>query len=208
MPNQVILVTGFEPWGKWTRNPSGEVAEELGGESIGDFTLATGVLPVSFGDDVEAAVGLIEAHQPVAVVSVGLGGGSAIRMERVALNLKAGDRGEERILEDGPDAYFTSLPVDQMAARVRRVGIPAVVSYHAGTFTCNHIMCRLRHLAEIVGPGIPSGFIHVPPMPEQVASDSKPEESLAKELIKKGVMEAIAVVVESVGTLAVNPVSK
>lgn len=201
MAEKVIIVTGFEPWGSWTRNPSGEIATELRGESVGGYRLETGVLPVSWDEDVTAAVTLVEHHHPAAVVSLGLGGGTALRMEKVAVNLRGGDDGERLIKEGGPDAWFSSLPVHAMAERSREAGVPAVVSYHAGTFMCNHIMYQLRDYFETWELVIPSGFIHMPPMPEQLVDLPSPGASMPKDLIRKGVVAAIGAVVDSIGNL-------
>jgi pyroglutamyl-peptidase len=198
MANRRILVTGFEPWGQWTRNPSGEIADELNGDRIGGYDLVTGVLPVRFEDDFRAALSLIEHHRPDAVVSLGLGGGPTLRMEKVALNLKGVDGGDVRILEEGPDAWFSALPIEAMVRRCREADVAAVVSYHAGTFMCNHIMYRLRQMAEGVGPDIPTGFIHLPPMPEQVGGVGEAL-GMPKPLIKKGVMESLAALAETLG---------
>src|SRR5207253_1688336 len=43
-----ILVTGFEPFGPWQRNPSGETARHLDGSTIIDAEITGLVLPVSF----------------------------------------------------------------------------------------------------------------------------------------------------------------
>ena len=43
-----ILVTGFEPFGRWQRNPSGETALHLNGTVVGGAKISGLRLPVSF----------------------------------------------------------------------------------------------------------------------------------------------------------------
>jgi pyroglutamyl-peptidase len=42
------------------------------------------------------------------------------------------------------------------------------VSYHAGTYVCNHVFYAARHEIELLGSNAKCGFIHVPWLPEQV----------------------------------------
>ena len=55
-----------------------------------------------------------------------------------------------------------------MTKNVHEHGLPAYISYTAGTFVCNDIMYRLLHLIETKFPTIRGGFIHVPFSPDQV----------------------------------------
>ena len=52
------------------------------------------------------------------------------------------------IREDGETAYFTSLPVKAMVQRMRDAGIPAAVSYTAGTYVCNYLLDTLLYLID------------------------------------------------------------
>ena len=69
-----VLVTGFEPWDKWDRNPSGEVAEELDGQSVCGAQVVSAVLPVVYGEDTRIVLPLIDHPRPNVVLSLGLGG--------------------------------------------------------------------------------------------------------------------------------------
>ncbi len=163
-----ILVTGFEPWGKWSRNPSGEIAESLAGQSVGPYELVTGVLPVAFGGDIAEVRTLIELHRPEAVLSLGLSGAArALQVERVAVNLKVEEGEDLPVVEGGPAAYFATLPTREMVDFINERGIEAGFSYSAGTFLCNHIMFSVLHFLESQKMNTPAGFIHLPPVPEQ-----------------------------------------
>ena len=164
-----ILVTGFEAFDKSALNPSAEIVKALKGDD-----LVTAILPVVFGQASSKLKELIELHKPTAVLCLGLAvGRSEITPERIAINLddariadNAGNQPlEQKIMADGPDGHFSTLPIEKMVASMKAAGIPASISLSAGTFVCNHIFYVLQdYLKE---SNIPSGFMHVPLMDEQ-----------------------------------------
>jgi len=183
-----ILVTGFEPWGEWRSNPSGDAAASLDGERIGDADVVSAVLPVIHDGDTAITFPLIEKHQPSAVVSLGLGSSPCLNLERVAVNLKGDD---EPIILAGPDAYFATLPTRSMADAIIDGGVPARLSYHAGTFLCNHIMYNVLHYLRETRRTIPAGFIHVPPTPQLVVGKRQIGPSMSLEIIREGTFLAL-----------------
>ena len=164
-----ILVTGFEPFATSSLNPSGEIVKAL----IGD-DLVTAILPVVFGQASAQLRELIDLHKPSAVLCLGQAEGrSELTPERIAINLvdariadNAGNQPlEQRIMTDGPDGYFSTLPIEKMVASMKAAGIPASISLSAGTFVCNHIFYVLQDYLK--DSAIKSGFMHVPLMDEQ-----------------------------------------
>ena len=164
-----ILVTGFEAFDKSALNPSGEIVKALKGDD-----LVTAILPVVFGQSSSQLLELIDLHKPSAVLCLGLAvGRSEITPERIAINVddariadNVGNQPlEQRIIADGPDGHFSTLPIEKMVTAMKAAGIPASISLSAGTFVCNHIFYVLQdYLKE---SNIPSGFMHVPLMDEQ-----------------------------------------
>ena len=164
-----ILVTGFEPFATSSLNPSGEIVKAL----IGD-DLVTAILPVVFGQANSQLRELIDLHKPTAVLCLGQAEGrSMMTPERIAINLdsariadNAGNQPlEQRIIADGPDGHFSTLPIEKMVASMKAAGIPASISLSAGTFVCNHIFYVLQDYLK--DSSIKSGFMHVPLMDEQ-----------------------------------------
>lgn len=168
-----LLITGFDPFGDHDRNPSWEAVRQLP-DQIGDHTLCKLNIPTVYA---QAADTVIEAAGDIAadtVICVGLAGGrDAVTPERIAVNIRdaripdnAGRhcRGE-RICPDGPAAYFSTLPVEEMAQAIRDAGIPAAVSNTAGTYVCNDVLYSLLHHFD--GTAVRCGFIHVPNIPQQ-----------------------------------------
>lgn len=164
-----ILLTGFEAFDKSALNPSAEIVKGLNGDD-----LVTAILPVVFGQASSKLKELIRLHKPTAVLCLGLAvGRSEITPERIAINLddariadNAGNQLlEQRIIADGPDGYFSTLPIEKMVASMKAAGIPASISLSAGTFVCNHIFYVLQDYLK--DSSVKSGFMHVPLMDEQ-----------------------------------------
>ena len=164
-----ILITGFEAFDKSALNPSAEIVKALKGDD-----LVTAILPVVFGQASSKLKELIELHKPTAVLCLGLAvGRSEITPERIAINLdnaripdNAGNQPlEQKIMVDGPDGHFSTLPIEKMVTSMKAAGIPASISLSAGTFVCNHIFYVLQDYLK--DSSIKSGFMHVPLMDEQ-----------------------------------------
>ena len=171
------LVTGFEPFGGDRINPALEAAERLPAR-IGDLALTTRILPTAFGRALDLLAHAMSAAEPDIVLGLGLAGGrAALSLERVAINIEdaripdnEGRQPIDRpIVEDGPAAYFATLPIKAAAAALRRAGLPAMVSNTAGTFVCNHVYYGMLHLAATRRPAARCGFLHLPYLPEQAA---------------------------------------
>jgi pyroglutamyl-peptidase len=172
------LVTGFEPFGGDTVNPA-EEAVQLLRSRIGNLEVATSVLPASFAQSAAALVRAIESTRPDIVLCVGQAGGRvALSLERVAINVQDAripdnDRAQPidvPVVPRGPAAYFATLPIKAAVAALRQAGLPAEVSNTAGTFVCNHILYSLMHIAAQGGHRFRGGFLHIPLLPEQAAT--------------------------------------
>ena len=164
-----ILLTGFEPFGKASSNPSGEIVKQISGENI-----ITAILPVAYAQSAERLLALIAEHNPDVVICLGQAEGrKEITPERVAINLddaRLADnegvmRNDVKILEDGPDAYFSTLPIKEIVEEIKATGVPASVSLSAGAFLCNHVFYIAQN--KFAGTKVRSGFVHVPLMDEQ-----------------------------------------
>ena len=164
-----VLLTGFEPFGKASSNPSGEIVKQISGDNI-----ITAILPVAYAQSAERLLALIAEHNPDVVICLGQAEGrTQITPEKVAINLdeaRLADnegvlRNDVKILEDGPDAYFSTLPIKEIVEAIKAAGVPAAVSLNAGAFLCNHVFYVAQN--KFAGTKIRSGFVHVPLMDEQ-----------------------------------------
>jgi pyroglutamyl-peptidase len=202
---KTILLTGFEPFGGESLNPSEEISRQLHGTVIARHQVVGGLLPCVFGVAIKELKHLIQLHDPVLIVGLGQAGGRAeITPERVALNVddariadNAGQQPVDRpIVKDGPAAYWSTLPIKAIVQALRKRGIPASISQTAGTFVCNNAFYGLMH--ELRGQTkIRGGFIHVPFLPEQTVLKSAPgttvQPSLPLETMTRAVVAAIEV---------------
>lgn len=170
---RVILLTGFDPFGGDTLNPSWLIAQALHGQRIAGHTVVAAQLPTVFGQSLQRLTALVQSQQPALTVCLGQAGGrGALSMERIGININDAripdNTGMQPIdtpvVPDGPAAYFASLPIKAMLRAVQRAGVPCEVSQTAGTFVCNHVLYGLMHLlAQGAGPaGARGGFVHVP----------------------------------------------
>ncbi|MBW9400514.1 pyroglutamyl-peptidase I [Leclercia sp. EC_58] len=197
---RTVLITGFEPFGGETLNPSWEVVKQLDGAIIDDCRVVARQLPCVFGESLSVLNAAIDALQPSVVLAVGQAGGRVdVTVERVAINVDDAripdNHGQQpvdvAIVEGGPAAWFSTLPIKAMVAALRESGIPASVSQTAGTFVCNHVMYGVLHkLAD--RPEVKGGFIHIPYLPEQAAAHPGAP-SMATQTVKQALEIAITV---------------
>lgn len=168
-----LLITGFDPFGGETVNPSWEAVRLLP-ERIGEYDLTKLQIPTEFSRASEAVLMAAEALQPDAILCVGQAGGRAgITPEVVGINLREAripDNGgaqpvNEPVVKNGPAAYFATLPVREMVKALSDRGIPASLSYSAGAFVCNDVLYSVLH--RYSGTRTMAGFVHVPFLPEQ-----------------------------------------
>jgi pyroglutamyl-peptidase len=164
-----VLLTGFEPFGNASLNPSGEIVKQISGDNI-----VTAILPVAYTQSAERLLALIAEHTPDVVICLGQAEGrTAITPEKVAINLddaRLADndgvlRNDVKIISDGPDAYFSTLPLKELVDAINAKGIPANISLSAGAFLCNHVFYVAQN--KFVGTHVRSGFVHVPLMESQ-----------------------------------------
>ncbi|AZN40768.1 pyroglutamyl-peptidase I [Paenibacillus albus] len=179
-----VLLTGFDPFGGDVINPSWEVVSRLHHrklEGLEELEVEARQLPTVFHTSLKMLRQLLLDVKPDVVICVGQAGGrSEIAIERVAVNLsdaripdnEGNQPIDEPIIPEGPAAYWSTLPVKAIAASIRKAGIPASVSYSAGTFVCNHLFYGLQHMLTSEFPSMRGGFIHIPYLPAQVAERS------------------------------------
>lgn len=199
-----IMITGFDPFGGEAVNPAYEAIRLLPDE-IGGAQIVKLEVPTVFGKAGEAVKEGIQKYQPDVVICVGQAGGrSGMSVEKVAINFQdariADNEGnqpiDQVIEEDGQTAYFATVPVKAMVANMRKNGIPAFVSYTAGTFVCNELMYALLYLLDRNYPHIRGGFIHVPFAMEQTVDKPNGTPAMALSVIAKGLEYSILAVME------------
>ena len=190
-----ILLTGFEPFGRYSINSSWELVTSLS-DTIGNFECVKLRFPVEFGAVSDLIPKILTEFNPDIILSFGQSTSDAIRIERIAINIddaRSPDNSgycpnDETIHSDGKNAYFSTLPIKSMKAAAEQVGLPIVISNSAGTYVCNHTFYTWLYWCEKLKLNTKVGFIHLPRLPEQVAAN---EPSMPFDDIKKAILEII-----------------
>ncbi len=197
---KTVLLTGFEPFNGATINPAWEAVRALEGWSGEGFRVEVRQLPCVFVEAKRLLADMVDKLHPDVAIAVGQAGGRAeISVERVAINVddasildNAGGQPIDRpIVQDGPAAYFATLPIKAMVRAMREQGLRAGVSQTAGTFVCNHVFYGLMHHVAASGRQVKAGFIHVPYLPEQAEGRSEAPPAMALEEIIAGIRIAV-----------------
>lgn len=168
-----ILVSGFTPFGDETQNATMSLIKKV--EKDANIIL----LPTVFKKAGEIIIKEIERIQPDYVVMLGQAKGrNRISLERVAININSSvisdNDGniytEEIINENGPDAYFSTLPIIELKDRLLDKRIPVHISNTAGTYVCNDTFYRVMDYIKLNNLKIKAGFIHIPILDIQVGN--------------------------------------
>jgi pyroglutamyl-peptidase len=170
-----VLITAFEPYDRWPENASWLALVELTRELPPGPKVVTRRYPVDFEkarallrDDLAAdydyalhlgqAPGLCRIH--LEAIGVNVGGHTTQTPDQF-----------QPLVEGGPAAYRSSLPLADWAAKIHQLGIPCQVSYHAGTYLCNALLYLTHHIAAEQRLKTQAAFIHLPLAPQQVLGD-------------------------------------
>ena len=189
-----LLITGFNPFGGEKINASWEAVKQLP-EQIGKFSIRKCMIPTEFCRGAQTVLDAAKEYQPDVILCIGQAGRrGAVTPEQVGVNFRnaripdnAGMQPrEERIVPDGPDRYFATVPVEAMVEAIGATGCPAAVSKSAGSFVCNDVLYSLLH--HYHDTLVQVGFIHVPRIPEQG------EPNLPLEMIAAALQAAISVI--------------
>lgn len=187
-----LLITGFEPFGGESINPSWEAVARLP-DVINNYQLTKLLIPVVFDEAANRVLENAKDIMPDVIISIGQAGGrNAVTPELVAINLRYASIPDNKsncpkdiaIKENSPRAYFTTLPVRKMSEAIRDAGIPSNVSYSAGAYVCNDVLYTL--LDHFKDGKTRVGFIHIPYCTEQ-----NKEPSMTLDDITRGLTVAI-----------------
>ncbi|MCU1807247.1 pyroglutamyl-peptidase I [Cytobacillus firmus] len=176
-----LLLTGFEPFLDFPINPTEKIVNALDGKTVGNYEIIGHLLPVDFNRAPKKIVEEVAGKKPDAVISLGLAAGrTAITPERIAINCQDGEPDnsgvapEDKLIEEnGPDGYFSTLPIRRMVNRLKEAGYPAAISNTAGTYLCNNVMYSVLHLLKSTNTEIPAGFVHIPASHALAAASKK-----------------------------------
>lgn len=187
-----VLVYSFERFHNLKSNPSYEVGKEIV-KRFDPQSVRLIRLPVTYN-----CWGIlrkeIDRFNPEFVLGLGVAMRiSKVKVEKIALNYKyagipdnEGTRPEcEKISCREGLALETEIDVLNLVNRLKEDGIPAEISFHAGTYVCNCLYFNcLRYLQD---KKIKTLFIHVPASPEEVIGSNMDLASFPTYLIARGI---------------------
>jgi pyroglutamyl-peptidase len=186
-----VLITAFEPFDRWSENSSWLALVELTRSLPESPKVVTRRYPVDFAKVKERLSEDLAAEYDF-VLHLGQSSQiGRIELEAIGLNV-GGEPGQlpdqmQPLVSGGPIAYRTSLPLARWGAMMREDGIPAQVSYHAGTYLCNAVLYLSQHISAEKRLKTRSTFIHLPLAPQQVLGERQDWPSLPSEMCARGI---------------------
>lgn len=152
----VLLMTGFEPFGRFRINSSWE-AVRLAAARLGPGVVVAR-LPVDRRRAAAELHRLLELHNPHACLLTGLAGTRLVRVESVARRPRA--------LAGPDDAVWLrgQWPIAELALPLRRRKLPVKISLNSGKYVCDSTYWALLKFRQRRGWPAKASFLHVPPL--------------------------------------------
>jgi pyroglutamyl-peptidase len=200
-----VLITAFEPYDRWQENASWLALVELTRELPAGPKIVTRRYPVDF-EIVRARLQEDLAANYDYALHLGQAPGiSRIHLEAIGINI-GGHSSQtpdqfQPLVENGPIAYRSALPLAEWAGKIRELGIPCQVSHHAGTFLCNAVLYLAHHFIHRQGLKTRAAFIHLPLAPQQVLGERQDWPSLPSALCGEAVRMMVSEI-ETMGAIA------
>lgn len=177
-----VLITAFEPYDRWKANASWLALVLLTHDLPTEPAVTTRLYPVDFAAVKQRLADDLAAQYDYAIHLGQAPGSSHVRLEALGINIGGSSSQSpdqyRPLADDGPVAYRSPLPLGDWAVKLRRAGIPAQVSYHAGTYLCNATLYWTCYLAEHLSLSTQAVFIHLPLDVSQVVNEPQGTPSL------------------------------
>lgn len=206
MGRTVVLLTAFGPFPSQPVNASMSLVGDLAGvakRAFPDVTFVPEVLATEWHTAPRRVSELVDAHEPDIALHFGVSSRArGFEIEARGRNA-CGDVEDAAgakplspwLSPDGPDWLSTNLPATAIVSRLRRRGIPAFVSWDAGSYLCNALLYHALVLARHKPALRRNGFIHVPhdlPAPNRRMSSRPRSSPMTFEQALDGGVEIIA----------------
>lgn len=177
-----VLITAFEPYDRWTTNSSWLTLVKLTQDLPGEPSITTRLYPVDFAAVKEKLANDLKANYDFALHLGQSPGAPCIQLEAFGINVGGSSKHPPEeyrpLVEGGPTAYRSPLPLGDWALRLREAGIPAQISYYAGTYLCNATLYFSCYIAERLALSTRAAFVHLPLDLSQTANQAQGMASL------------------------------
>ncbi len=183
-----FVVTAYGSWAKTATNPSAQTLTRLKSLDWPGFTFVGLEVPVVSATLFDLVEKNLLAHKPDFWMSIGVSSGAAlIRAEMLGTNWLDFSIPDNEgacpigmpVIDGGPVAYNADFPNSAIVEELKAMGIPAMLSYSAGTHMCNQMLYTTSHLIAHHQLNTRCGFLHVPLTPQQVAQQPATEAAKA-----------------------------
>lgn len=164
-----VLISGFEPFGGYSTNPTQEMVRYIQNNSldIENVEVKAITLPVTYFESWDILKKNIDNFQPNIVLAFGYAPSSSkIRLEAIAKNYDGGYKDNlgkshlGEIVKNGTRILKSQLPIDELKDYLVKQGFDINITKDAGSYICNHLFYNLT--TYIQNKNITGGFIHVP----------------------------------------------
>lgn len=161
-----VLITAFEPYDRWKTNSSWLSLVQLTQDLPREPAVTTRLYPVDFPEVKRRLAEDLQENYDFALHLGQAPGSGRIQLESIGVNIGGSSSQSpdqyRPLIDDGPVAYQSELPLGEWAVLLRRSGVPAQVSFHAGTYLCNAMLYLSCYFAERLSLKTQSAFIHLP----------------------------------------------
>jgi len=198
-----VVVAGYGSWAMAASNPAAEVVAALKQLKPFYYNLHCIEMPVDSTNLISRLENALQEYKPDIWIGIGVAVGSpAIRLEAIGINVRCFDVPDingltlkpTAVIDNGPVAYQSGLMHEELVQKLRESGIPAVVSFHAGTHLCNQMLYSVLHLSAIKDLDLLGGFVHVPQSTDNAAQGS---ESACSSMSVSMMITALEIVVDN-----------
>ncbi|MBP6908214.1 MAG: pyroglutamyl-peptidase I [Candidatus Pacebacteria bacterium] len=169
---KTVLLTGFEPFGNYTKNPSQDMAVHYNNKTLGTKQIIGIVLPCSYFGAFSILKKKINEHRPHMILSIGLASQvKGIRFETKFQNRMyskypdaTGYAPVNKEILPGSKSFLYSHPIvsTPLLNALRKEDIPVEISNDAESFVCNalgYLTARTITENKLLIQHI---FIHIP----------------------------------------------
>ncbi len=175
-----ILLTGYEKFLNYNVNPTERLALDFDNRVINDYQIHGRVFKLHYYKIREQIVSYIKEIDPEIILLTGQAPRAGISIEKIAINYVhtqniAYNCGtsitDSKLNNNGPDAYFSTLPIFELIDILRKNNIPSYQSLSAGSYGCNQLFYETMHYLNTKKTNVRyAGFIHYPMLPEQAVN--------------------------------------
>lgn len=191
-----VLITAYGPYDEWDQNASWLVLQELTRNLPAGHDITTRRYQVDFDEVKQQLAEDLASGFDVALHLGQAPGAAAILLEAFGVNVRR-DRGQAgceatTLIDDGPPAFRSELPLEAWATALREAGILADVSFHAGDYLCNAAIYLSHYYSQQAGQHTRATFVHLPLDSSQALNYHKPIASLPAQVSAEAIRMMLA----------------